>query len=97
MGGVHEGFARAFDAEVVGESLDVDPRARRDAAQNLEKAARRGEARVHLEQEVATEESLLVLSLLCEHEGVPKRLENLLPRLGGEGGASGIGGHRIEC
>ncbi len=90
-------LARAFDAEVVGESFDVDRRARRDAAQHLEKAARGSEARVHLEQEVAAEEGLLVLAFLREDERVPKRLEDLLPRLGGEGWAAGIGAHQTEC
>ena len=97
VGRVRKRLARAFDSEVVGEPLDVDRRARRDAAQNLEEAARRREARVHLEEEVAAEEGLLVLAFLREHERVAKRLENLLPRLRGESGAPGIGTHETEC
>ena len=97
MGRIRKRLARTFDAEVVGESFDVDRRARRDAAQHLEKAARGREARVHLEHEVAAEEGLLVFAFLREHERVPKRLEDLLPRLGGEGEAPSIGTHRIEC
>ena len=97
MSGLRQSLARTFGAEVVGESPDVDLRARSDAPQDLEQTAGRGEARVHLEEEIAAEERLLVLAFLHEHERVPKRLEDLLSRLGGEGGASGIGAHRIEC
>ena len=66
VGRLRKRLSRAFDAEVVGEPVDVDRRARRDAAQQLEKAARGREARVHLEQEVAAEQGLFVLAFLCE-------------------------------